>query len=368
MLPDGDLTRELVATREQLRNLIERNVDAIVVVDAVGVVQFANPAAEHLFRQPVHGLVGAPLGLPVVVGETTEIDIVSQGDEPGVAEMCVVETEWHGRHARLAVLRDITERKRAEQQREQRFQEQFARVQAEQALRERDDFLALASHELKTPAATLSASAQLLARQLRRQRTLEPAQIARSLDRIQDQSQRLARLVDHLLDVSRINADVLTIQPCLVDLAQVVAEVVSAAQITTTRHTLILRAPDRLDAEVDHDRIAQVVTNLIDNAIKYSPNGGTIYVSLSTSGEDWVCLTVRDRGVGVPEHRRDKLFERFYRAQTDDRFSGMGLGLFISHHLIELHGGTIEAEAPAGGGTRFLLRLPLRVGSAHTVH
>jgi signal transduction histidine kinase len=365
---DSDLSHELAATREQLRNLIERNGDAIVVVDTAGLVRFANPAAEQLFQQPARLLVGAPLGLPVVVGETTEIDIVNQGDELGVAEMRVVETEWDGQHARLAVLREITDRKRAEQQREQLFQEQVARAQAEQALRERDDFLALASHELKTPAATLSATAQLLARQLGRQRTLEPAQIARSLGRIQEQSQRLARLVDHLLDVSRINADRLTIRPRPTDLVKLVADVVAAAQLTTTRHTLILRAPDRLDAVLDYDRMTQVVTNLVDNAIKYSPNGGAIEVDLSVTSDDWACLTVRDRGVGVPDNRRDKLFERFYRAHADDQFPGMGLGLFITRHLVALHGGSIHAEAPAGGGTRFVVSLPLRASSAHSVH
>ncbi len=366
MVPDGDLTRELAATREQLRSLIERNGDAIVVLDAAGLVRFANPAAERLFRHQAQDLLGAPLGMPVVVGETTEIDIVGQSDQLGVAEMRVVETEWNGQDALLAVLRDITERKRAEQQREQLFQEQFARAQAEQALRERDDFLALASHELKTPAATLSATAQLLSRQLGRQ-VLEPAQLARSLDRIQDQSQRLARLVDHLLDVSRINAERLTIQPRSTDLVQLIAEVVAACQITTLRHTLVLRAPDRLEAVVDPDRMSQVVTNLVDNAIKYSPNGGSIDIDLSLTADDLACLTVRDRGVGVPDQRRDKLFERFYRAHADDQFSGMGLGLFITHHLVELHGGTIEADAPAGGGTRFTVRVPLHVASAQAM-
>ncbi|MBV9134604.1 MAG: PAS domain S-box protein, partial [Chloroflexi bacterium] len=108
MLFDAELARELEATREQLRNLIERNADAIVVVDQNGVVRFANPAAERLFRQSRQELIGAPLGMPVVVGEITEVDIVGQGDEVGVAEMRVVETEWGGASARLAVLRDIT--------------------------------------------------------------------------------------------------------------------------------------------------------------------------------------------------------------------------------------------------------------------
>jgi signal transduction histidine kinase len=367
MLHETDLARELQATREQLRNLIERNADAIVVVDTTGVVRFANPAAERLFRQNVADLVGAPLGMPVVVGEITEIDIVGQGDELGVAEMRVVETEWGGRAARLAVLRDITERKRAEQQREQLFQEQVARAQAEQALRERDDFLALASHELKTPAATLSATAQLLLRQLGRQGMLEREQLGRALERLQDQSQRLARLVDHLLDVSRINSARLTIQPQPTDLVALVSDVVAACQLTTTRHTIILKGPNELTAWLDHDRVTQVVNNLLDNAIKYSPEGGQIEVDLERTREE-VMLVVRDHGIGIAEDRLDRLFERFYRAHNGDQFSGMGLGLFVTRHVVELHGGSIHVESPAGGGARFTVRLPLRNDSAHSLH
>jgi signal transduction histidine kinase len=364
---DSDLTRELEATRAQLRNLIERNGDAIVVVDQSGVVRFANPAAESLFGQATHDLVGAPLGMPVVIGETTEIDIVGQGDQVGVAEMRVVETEWDGGNARLAVLRDITQRKRLEQQREQLFQEQVARAQAERALRERDEFLALASHELKTPAATLSATAQLLRRQLGRKGSLEPEQVEHALDRLQEQSRRLARLVDRLLDVSRINSARLTIQPEPTDLAKLVSSAVAARQLTTTRHTIVLKGPDQVRVDVDHDRITQVVTNLLDNAIKYSSDGGLIEVDLRP-GMRQVDLVVRDHGVGIPADRRDKLFERFYRAHDGDHFSGMGLGLFISRHLVELHGGSITADSPPDGGARFTVCLPLRGESAHSLH
>jgi signal transduction histidine kinase len=367
MLHDSELARELQATREQLRNLIERNADAILVVDANGVVRFANPAAERLFGQATRDLVGAPLGMPVVIGEITEVDIVGQGNQVGVAEMRVVETEWGGESARLAVLRDITERKRAELQREQLFQEQVARAEAEEALRERDEFLALASHELKTPAATLSATAQLLQRQLARQGTLEREQLARSLDRLEDQSQRLARLVDHLLDVSRINSARLTLQLQSTDLAALVSDVVAACQLTTTRHTLVLRGPDELPTMLDRDRMTQVVNNLVGNAIKYSPDGGQIEIDLSRQ-DDAACLVVRDHGIGIPEGRLDRLFERFYRAHDGDQFSGMGLGLFISHHVVELHGGTIEADSPPGGGARFTVHLPLGNETAHRLH
>jgi two-component system, OmpR family, sensor histidine kinase VicK len=360
--------RELEATREQLRNLIERNGDAIVVVDDAGLVQFANPAAESLFRRPAAELVGSELGLPVVVGETTEIDIVGQNeDQAGVAEMRVMDTEWAGRHACLAVLRDITDRKRAELERQQLFKEQIARAQAEDALRERDEFLALASHELKTPAATLSATAQLLSRQLDRQGSLTPDQLRRGLERLQEQSQRMARLVANLLDVSRINAGKMAIQPQLIDVRKLVDDVTASCQLTTSQHTLLVRGPDALQAVLDPIRIEQVLTNLLDNAIKYSPHGGPIEVELAETEPGMVCVSVRDYGMGIPQDRRERLFERFYRAHPDSQVSGMGLGLFITQHLVELHGGAISVESPFGGGALFTVRLPIRAEQARPV-
>jgi signal transduction histidine kinase len=128
-----------------------------------------------------------------------------------------------------------------------------------------------------------------------------------------------------------------------------------------------MTGPDTLPAVVDHDRITQVMTNLLDNAIKYSPDGGLIEVTLAPDDAE-ACIVVRDYGIGIPEDRRDKLFERFYRAHQDGQFSGMGLGLFITRHVVELHGGSIAADSPAGGGARFTVRVPLRNDSAHSVH
>ena len=363
MSDTAHLERELRALREQLHNLIERNADGIVVVDGRGLVQFVNAAAERLFRRAASELVGSELGLPLVVGETTEIDIVGQGEGgAGVAEMRVVETEWGGRPARLAVLRDITDRKRAELERQQLFQEQVARVQAEAAVRERDEFLALASHELKTPAATLSATAQLLSRQLERQGSLEPEQLARGLGRLREQSQRMARLVENLLDVSRIQAGRMTIEPRLVDLRKLIGDVIAYCQVTTNKHTIALRGPDVLEAVVDPMRIEQVITNLLDNAIKYSPDGGEIEVMLAEGEPGVACFSVRDHGIGIPDQRRERLFERFYRGHPESPVSGMGLGLFITQHVVELHQGSIGVETPEGGGARFTVWLPSKAG------
>ncbi|GAC1325849.1 MAG: hypothetical protein NVSMB2_24620 [Chloroflexota bacterium] len=351
-------TRELVATQAQLHSLIERNADAIVVVDEQGICQFVNPAAERLFRRRADALLGSALGLPLVVGETTDIDIVGEGS--GVAEMRVVETIWQGAPALLAVIRDITDRKRAEQEREQLFLEQTARAQAEEALRERDDFLALASHELKTPVATLSATAQLLHRQIERQGSLDPDQQRRALERLHEQSRRLSILVEHLLDVSQINSGKLSVTRLRADLCALVSDVVTARQLTATHHRLVVRGPEHLEIDVDPVRVGQILTNLIDNAVKYSPDGGAIEIELHCDEASGTArISVRDHGIGIPLERRSRLFERFYRAHADGHVSGMGLGLFITHHLVELHGGDIEADSPADGGARFTVSLPL---------
>jgi signal transduction histidine kinase len=117
---------------------------------------------------------------------------------------------------------------------------------------------------------------------------------------------------------------------------------------------------------MDPDRIEQVIANLLDNAIKYSPDGGRIDVDLATE-DGLACLSVRDFGVGIPEDRRERLFERFYRAHADDTVSGMGLGLFVARHVVELHGGTIGVEVPPSGGSRFTVRLPLQTGTSHAI-
>jgi len=110
----------------------------------------------------------------------------------------------------------------------------------------------------------------------------------------------------------------------------------------------------------------QVVTNLVDNAIKYSPDGGPIDVELKQSGDTHVCLSVTDHGIGIPVEHRTHVFDRFYQAHAGQHFAGvagMGLGLYITRRIVEMHGGTIEIEAPAAGGSRVIVRLPIGVGA-----
>jgi signal transduction histidine kinase len=224
----------------------------------------------------------------------------------------------------------------------------------------RDEFLSVAAHELKTPMTSLRGYAQLLGREFERGEAANPERARRAATTIQVQSDKLARLVAQLLDISRIQSGKLAIERKSADFSHLVKDMIEAARPQLKNHTLMARLPGKLPLFIDPLRIEQVVTNLIDNAIKYSPEGGQIDVTL-TDHADVVQFTVRDRGVGVPHEHRAHIFDRFYQAHAGGpltSMAGMGLGLYISRQIVELHGGTIDAEFPDDGGTKVVVTLP----------
>ncbi len=234
-----------------------------------------------------------------------------------------------------------------------------ARQAVEDALRVREEFLSIASHELRTPLTTLSGHAQMALRQLQRDPQLEPERLARSLEMIGKQAGKLARLISQLMDVTRLEAGKpILLERAPTDLGDLVKGVAAAAQVLSDRHTISVSAPHPVEIDIDPLRIEQVLTNLLENAIKYSPDGGQIELALYREGPDLVEISVRDHGPGIPVEKRERLFERFYQAHVESNQSGMGLGLYISRQIIELHGGNIRVEFPSDGGTRFVVRLP----------
>lgn len=235
--------------------------------------------------------------------------------------------------------------------------------EARAAVSLRDEFLSVAAHELKTPMTSLRGYAQLLAREFDRGQVANPDRARRAAQTIQVQSDKLARLVAQLLDVSRLQSGRLAIERAPTDVSKLLRDIVEAARTQLKEHTLVARLPSELWAAIDPLRIEQVVTNLIDNAIKYSPEGGQIDVALECQTADGAArIVVRDRGLGVPPEHRAHIFDRFYQAHAGGpltSMAGMGLGLYISRQIVELHAGTIEAESPEDGGTRFVVTLPL---------
>src|SRR5262245_24953867 len=200
------------------------------------------------------------------------------------------------------------------------------RRRAEEA---RDEFLSVAAHELKTPLTSLKGFVQVLLRQAEKGEASDPARLTRSLRTIDEQSQKLARLVSQLLDLSRIDAGRLGLESRATELVRLVEDAIAAARTRTARHTLSLSAPASLVAPVDPLRLEQVLTNLLENAIKFSPKGGAVEVSVWREGRE-ARIAVADRGVGIPPDQRGRLFDRFFQATGGDRMGGMGLGLYIS--------------------------------------
>jgi PAS domain S-box-containing protein len=237
--------------------------------------------------------------------------------------------------------------------------------EAQSAIGLRDDFFSVASHELKTPVAALLAYTQLMLRRSERQGGLSREQIDEALDEIHWQSDRIARLVAQLLDTSRLDAGKLGVDPEQTDVAALVRAAVYAALASSQRHTIEVVAPPKCWATIDAVRFEQVITNLVDNAIKYSPDGGPIEVELTRPSDASMQLVVRDHGIGIPPEHRPHVFDRFYQAHAGQHFAGvagMGLGLYISRRIVEMHGGTIHVDGPAGGGTRVTVIMP--VGTA----
>jgi len=222
---------------------------------------------------------------------------------------------------------------------------------------ERDQFIAVAAHELKTPITSLRLAVQVLRREAERGAAPEDAKLRDSLRTIDSQSQRLGRLVTELLETVRLRTGPMVLDLRPADVVDVVTKAVRDAQATTSRHEIVLTAPPRLRAKLDALRFAQVVGNLLDNAIKFSPDGGRVEVELSSPKRGAVRLAVRDHGIGIAPEDRPHIFESFYRSQPSDQRSGLGLGLYVSREIVELHGGRIETESPDDGGTRMVVWL-----------
>jgi signal transduction histidine kinase len=233
-----------------------------------------------------------------------------------------------------------------------------ARGELERAIFARDAFLSVAAHELKTPITGLRGYAQLLLRDLRAERDIAPGRLEAALRSIDLQTGKLAHLISRLLDSSQIEAGKLRIEPEITDIASIVRAVL--AQQDSADHSFIYEGPDHIEAQVDPLRFEQVITNLINNAIKFSPQGGIITARLEQHPGEGTRLSVIDHGVGIPPDHREAVFDRFYQAHSDyDRhLAGMGLGLHIAREIVHLHGGSIRIEQPDHRGSCFVVTLP----------
>ena len=223
----------------------------------------------------------------------------------------------------------------------------------------KDVFLASVAHEMRTPLAAAKAQAQLALHQMVESDCDKMS--ASALRLISRQIDKVVDLVSDLLDASRLEAGVLQINKTEVDLAVLAKDVVARLKILADGHDIAVDVPERAVVLADRDRLEQVLTNLLSNAMRYSPEGGRIDVAVQAHPE-WMQLSVRDRGLGVPKEQQLRIFDRFARVHAGDGGAGIGLGLSIAKAIVDQHGGRVwvESSGKPGEGSTFLVRIPVR--------
>ncbi|OGA77733.1 MAG: hypothetical protein A3G81_29570 [Betaproteobacteria bacterium RIFCSPLOWO2_12_FULL_65_14] len=369
-----------VETTERMRSVVDHVLDGIITIDERGNIASFNPAAEKIFGyqgaevlgrnvkllmpEPYYsehdGYLGNYMttGRPKIIGIGREV--VGRRKDGGTfaMELAVSEFRIGARRYFTGIVRDITERKRLEAQLHERVKE------LADADRQKDEFLAVLSHELRNPLAPMRNALYLLKRAHQ-----DPDMMQTACDVMDRQMHQLVRLVDDLLDVSRIIRGKIDLRRDRVDVGAVVARAVETAQPVVDAHGHAVKVslpegPLRVDGDLV--RLAQVVSNLLTNAAKYSGSASRIDVAAGRDG-DHALITVRDQGVGIPPQLLPRVFDLFVQGEHTLARSqgGLGIGLPLVKRLVEMHGGSVAASSGgAGQGSEFSVRLPLARGSA----
>ncbi|HLH61853.1 MAG TPA: ATP-binding protein [Ktedonobacteraceae bacterium] len=254
------------------------------------------------------------------------------------------------------LIRYAIERRKAEQERQRLLREQMIRDEREAR---RNEFISMVVHELKTPLSSIKGYSQLLGKRCERSGDTQGMQLAARLDQ---QVNRLTSLIDDLQDINRMEGGKLRLRESLFAFDDLVAEVVADIQLTTEQQTIVIEGQTGTTIYGDRERINQVLTNLLANAIKYAPESETILVKLKRD-EQFVTACVQDFGPGIPKEYQEYIFEPFYRVDIPDNGSkqGLGLGLAIAAGLIKRHQGQLWVESEERAGATFCFTLPLNV-------
>ncbi|MHB0935490.1 MAG: two-component system histidine kinase PnpS [Armatimonadota bacterium] len=338
--------------RAQAQAILASMFDGVLVTDPAGRILLINQCLERTFDLRAEEIVGQELADTLFQAELNELlektidtdlplmhQVAFSRPVPRTFEVHMAPVKVGAQLLGVVIaLYDVTTQRKLEQ------------VQR--------DFVANVSHELRTPVASIRAMAETLA-----DGGSEDPQIADSfLGSIIHESERLTELLEDLLQLSQIESGRRLITPEWVDLAEIIRSVVErlAPLIDAKAQRMVLEIPARLPAYVDRGAILQTVLNLIDNARKYSPEGGAVTVHAERADDGRLRVKVTDTGIGIPEEELDRIFERFYRVDKarSRAEGGTGLGLAIVQHLVELHGGLISVQSELGQGSQFTVVLP----------
>ena len=336
---------------EQQRSeaILENVADGIVAVDRDGRVVLWNPAAEHitgvagaeaLGRTPVQ-VLGRSLGSEGAHDSPRLVAIRRGSEEAWLSLSEAVMTDPAGAVAgRIYAFRDISSERAVEQM--------------------KSDFVSTVSHELRTPLTSIYGFAETL---LRQDVLFGEPERETFLRYIASESERLTAIVDRLLSVAQLDTGAMSVQLAEVDVASVVSEVVQSLEATLggNGHRFVVSLPDEpLPAEADRDKLGQVLSHLVDNAVRYSPAGGTVTVG-ARRADSGVEVRVEDEGLGIPRAEQERIFRKFYRGESGMRTVGAGatgLGLFLAEGLVTAMGGRIWVDSDEGRGATFVVELP----------
>lgn len=380
LMPPERLADRRRSTAAHVRSILDNTLDAVLALDERGRITFWNPRAEETFgwtRAQAVGAVFATLVLPAPsrpglrrclngfaeVGDQqscrVELEAVRRDGTAFPVELTISSIPGGGDIHLNVFARDITQRRHDEAEREHLLEEtENARAQAEMASRAKDEFLSTLSHELRTPLTAIVGWTYLL-----RGGRLDSASAAKGLEAIERNASAQAQVISDILDLSRIVGARFRLNVRPLELAPVVAAAMEplmpAANAKSVKLQTVLDPTAGL-VSGDPDRLRQVVWNLVSNAVKFTPRGGRVTVRVERAGES-VRVSVEDTGEGIAPGFLPHVFEHFRQAdQSNTRaHGGLGVGLAVVRHLVELHGGTVHAESTGmGRGATFVVVLP----------
>ena len=389
--PEGSLLgavlvfRDITARRQNekarglLAAIVESSEDAIVSKNRDGVIDSWNSGAEHLFEYPASEAIGRSIKIIVPPDRLDEEELILERLRRGerIEHFETVRVSRSGRlldidltvspvrNARGEIIgsskiaRDITRRKRAEQERLRLLvSEKEARERAEAASLAKDKFVAQISHELRTPLNSIVGWANLL-----RSNNLDKSETARALETIESNAKVQVRLIEDLLDLSQVTMGKMNLKMRPVDVAQIIEAALHSIRPAAQAKSIELKThleTKNIVISGDPDRLQQILWNLLSNAVRFTPRDGHIEISISHL-DHHLEIVVSDSGVGISGEFLPFVFDLFSQGnfEGDGKHRGLGLGLAIARHLVELHGGTIAAHSPGEGrGAKFTITFP----------
>ena len=364
----GAIQKDLELKQSILSAIVNSSDDAIISKTLDGIITSWNPAATRMFGYKETEAIGKHISLIIppdrIEEETIIINNIRSGKKIDHFETVRLAKDGSRRYISLTIspiknsrgkivgaskiARDISLRIENEKQ------QQLYTEQLQELIRYKDEFMAMASHELKTPLTVILANLQIL------QLMMEKDSNVNFVNKTVKQALKLSDLITKLLNVSKIQSGRLELNISVFNMHTLIKEVTEAVQQTTQSHHLIYKGyRGKSLVNADRQKIEQVMINLLGNAIKYMPQEGDINIKLQKKGANLI-ISVEDLGVGIPEKDLENIFQRFYRVSgVPSSYSGSGIGLYISAEIIKTHHGKIWAESDMGTGSVFYFSIPL---------